>query len=62
MRIEVSGRVQGDKFDLSYACSHGKHALVDFWYHMWGSTIGTLNLKSSGGTTVWSKSGDPPGS
>ena len=52
-------------FDGSVQCggSHGSVvASVNFEYHMYGSEIGTLSLKTAKGTTVWSRSGEQYGS
>lgn len=47
-------RLQSTQFQASTQCLH-------FWYHMYGSGIGTLNVyvvTSSGNKTVWSLSGN----
>ncbi|KAL3930332.1 MAG: hypothetical protein SGPRY_001582 [Prymnesium sp.] len=60
MYIEATGpRVEGDVFDLSYTCSGSTGvAAVEFWYHMYGSGIGTLRLRSGLGEVNWEKSGE----
>ena len=66
MYIETSfPRSKGDKAILmspSYSLSNRLSCSVLFWYHMYGGTIGTLNVyvKSSPGSQVraWSKSGN----
>ena len=65
MHIETSyPRRQGDKARLtspSYAPVNGGQCF-QFWYHMYGSDINTLNIfiktGSSIGIPVWSRSGD----
>ena len=60
MYTEMSSPVtSGDTFDLNYACLQGDWAEVSWWYHMNGATMGSLRrLKSTLGSTVWTKSGD----
>ena len=48
----------GDMFDLAYACPQGDQVQLDWWYHMYGGTIGTLRLKSGDGSILWTKDGD----
>ena len=49
-------------FDGAVQCGGSVVASVYFQYHMYGSEIGTLSLKTAKGTTVWSKSGEQEGS
>jgi hypothetical protein len=56
-------RVLGDLFTLSYdgsACASSGLlvAMVHFSFHMYGSTMGTLNLVNAAGVGIWSLSGD----
>ena len=55
-------RAQGDLFTLGYdgsACSTlSGVASISFKYHMYGRTMGTLQVCTSDGTVVWSLSGD----
>ncbi len=48
---------------VCYNLPGSNNAFINFWCHMYGSTIGTLNLEvttNEGGswTTIWSRSGD----
>ena len=59
MYTEANGMQPGDVFDLNYngtACAGGA-ATVTFWYHMYGSGMGTLRLVDQHGATQWSQSG-----
>ena len=59
MFIETSWPARaGDVFDLGYACARGSTAQVSWWYHMFGSSMGTLRLKSSDGSVLWERAGD----
>jgi hypothetical protein len=58
-----SPRVQGDLFTLTYdgsACSNIGLSVstVTFHYHMYGATMGTLDVTNGAGQVVWSLSGD----
>ena len=58
-----SPRVQGDLFTLTYdgsACSNIGLSVstVTFHYHMYGATMGTLDVTNAAGEVVWSLSGD----
>jgi len=56
-----SPRRPGDTFDLTYAgtaCSGSGFSRIEFYYHMYGSNMGTLNLKAADGTVAWTTSGD----
>ena len=54
---ETSSRPSGQLYDLVYTCPHGSNAEISWWYHMHGSSIGTLRLKDGVDAVVWSKSG-----
>ena len=58
-----SPRAQGDLFTLTYdgsACSDIGLSVstVTFHYHMYGATMGTLDVTNAAGDVVWSLSGD----
>ena len=58
-----SPRTQGDLFTLTYdgsACSNIGLGVstVTFRYHMYGSTMGTLDVTNAAGEVVWSLGGD----
>ena len=58
-----SPRVQGDLFTLTYdgsACSDTGSSVstVTFYYHMYGATMGTLNVTNAAGEVAWSLGGD----
>jgi hypothetical protein len=60
---EASWRDVGDLFTLSYdgsfcASSGLVVATVDFRFHMYGATMGTLSIVSTAGWVAWSLSGD----
>jgi len=63
MYIETSSpRSLGDNFPLAYdgsACL-GKGGIdsIQFYYHMYGNSIGTLRVKDAAGTVLWTKSGN----
>ncbi|PFX28263.1 Transmembrane protease serine 5 [Stylophora pistillata] len=59
MYIETSyPRVMGDKAKLDLSlCGNGDVACITFYYHMYGSSMGTLNV-FSGNTVVFSASGN----
>ena len=56
-------RTQGDLFTLTYdgsACSNIGLSVstVTFHYHMYGGTMGTLDVTNAAGEVVWSLGGD----
>ena len=58
MYTEANGRAPGDKFYLRYDgrdCPDGVDA-IDFKYHMYGDTMGTLSVKTLSGATPWTRS------
>ena len=59
MYIETSSpRVQGDKAKLnSPLMNFTGHMCLEFVYHMYGSSIGTLSVVINGSTTVFSVTG-----
>ena len=58
MYIETSSpRVQGDNALLSKGISLSGRSCLSFYYHMYGSSMGTLKVRV-GGQEVFSKSGD----
>ena len=59
MHIEASSpRVNGDKAKLELSlCGNGDEACLTFYYHMYGYTMGTLNV-FSGKKVVFSASGN----
>ena len=51
----------GVVFELFYdgfACEGVGTSRVTFWYSMYGTTMGTLRLRSDSGAVAWSRSGD----
>ena len=55
-----SPRQQGDTFGLGYdgtGCP-GIVGAVSFFYHMYGSAIGTLEVRDGDGAVVWSRGGE----
>ena len=62
MYIETSSpRSIGDVFPLTYdgsACPGVGIAEIQLYYHMYGSTVGTLRVKDSAGKILWTKSGN----
>ena len=60
MYIETSGRrVRGDKAKLnSPLMNFTGHMCLEFFYHMYGSSIGTLSVIINGSTTVFSVTGN----
>ncbi|KAL9986055.1 hypothetical protein ACROYT_G000121 [Oculina patagonica] len=58
MYIEASGRSPGDNAKLQLEVTGGRSATcLMFYYHMYGSDMGTLNV-FSGNTTIFSRTGD----
>ena len=58
MYIETSPRRQGDNAKLQVSVSgNGTAACLVFYYHMYGGTIGTLNVYS-GNESVFNVSGN----
>lgn len=58
-----SPRVAGDVFTLTYdgsACLNAalRVETVTFWYHMYGSTQGTLTFEDADGSVLWELSGN----
>eukprot|EP00966_Prymnesium_polylepis_P333016 7388484-Prymnesium_polylepis.1 len=57
-----SPRQMGDIFNLAYSCQAdsrlGSSVRVDWFYHMRGSTIGSLILKSGTGKIIWRRDGE----
>ena len=58
-----SPRRQGDVFTLAYdgsACtsSGGVVTAVSFYFHKYGATMGTMDLKRADGMSVWTRSGN----
>lgn len=54
-------RLAGDRFVLSYdgeACRGASVATIDFKYHMYGARMGTLDVVTAAGASVYSRSGD----
>lgn len=63
MYIDASGRKRGDKARLLTPQMQKTRAkCLEFWYHMYGSGVGSLQLyKKTGravGARIWSKSGN----
>eukprot|EP00966_Prymnesium_polylepis_P331286 7386842-Prymnesium_polylepis.1 len=61
MYVESSWpRAEGDHFDLNFTCPGADAAAVQlsWYYHMYGSAMGTLRVRSAAGEILWSKSGD----
>eukprot|EP00966_Prymnesium_polylepis_P092267 2136252-Prymnesium_polylepis.1 len=62
MYTEVSSpRSAGDLFDMSFSCPtiNSSFVQLSWWYHMYGSTIGSLRLRdSSAGRVRWTRSGN----
>ena len=63
MYIESTSRKRGDKARLlSPQMPKTRAQCVQFWFHMYGSTVGSLNLyKKTGnsvGPRIWSRSGN----
>lgn len=58
---ETSGPATGDEAWLEYDLGENKTGYVDFDYHMYGATMGSLRLEGWDGVTwteIWSRSGD----
>ena len=58
--IEVSGSIPtGAAFDLNSPSCGGGSTLsnIGFQYHMYGATVGSLELVPAGGSAVWTKTG-----
>ena len=53
-----SGDLFGLAFDGSACSSSGGISSITFKYHMYGHTMGTLELMTAAGTMAWSKSTD----
>jgi len=55
-----SPRREGDVYDLTYmgsVCGTLGIERISFWYHMYGSNIGSLRVNDANGATLWEKSG-----
>ncbi len=58
MYIEASGQSYGDNAKLQLAVpGSNSSACLKFYYHMYGSDMGTLNV-FNGNATIFTKSGD----
>lgn len=61
MYTEASYGSYGDKTRLASPISSYSSISITFWYHMFGSDMGTLNVKTVENNyekIVWSKTGD----
>ena len=60
MFLETSSPVPpGATAVLSYTCPSGNtQAVLTFKYNMYGATMGTLRVKSTSGSIIWSKTGN----
>ena len=50
-------RRPGDKAIITFKGANSKPVCLSFYYHMYGATIGKLNIRG-GGRIIWSKSGN----
>ena len=58
MYVEATGRSPGDNAKLQLALpGSNSSSCLTFYYHMYGSSMGTLNV-FNGNVTIFSKSGD----
>jgi hypothetical protein len=58
MYTEATGGDEGDTFDLNFDGSDCSWVSLTFYYHMYGSNMGTLRVIDGTGGQVWSESGN----
>tara|TARA_B110001452_G_scaffold231736_1_gene208706 strand:+ start:1633 stop:3279 length:1647 start_codon:yes stop_codon:yes gene_type:complete len=62
--VQHSSATTGSLYNLTYdgsGCVGGYVHSLTFYYHMYGSTMGELELVDAAGSRLWSRTGDQPG-